>query len=125
VAISQAAVMLVLLAITALAHSFINHSYHRECNLVLNTLSSAEQVIALMKYLPMSLATQKMASRDEKQGKYKRKDGQDEPDDDDGMDLFSRKGTFLFCIGKVVVNDLLSSHLESPETDQEVSAGVR
>jgi len=45
VAISQAAVMLILLAITALAHSFINHSYQREFNLLLHTLFSVELAV--------------------------------------------------------------------------------
>ncbi|KAF5351925.1 hypothetical protein D9756_007456 [Leucocoprinus leucothites] len=71
VAVAQAVVMLVLLGITALAHSFINHSYG-----------------PLVKYLPMSLATQKIASKYEKQRKHRHERGQGETDDE--IDLFSR-----------------------------------
>ncbi|KXN90147.1 hypothetical protein AN958_04637 [Leucoagaricus sp. SymC.cos] len=70
-AIAQAVVMLVLLGITALAHAFINHSYS-----------------PLIKYLPMSLATQKMASIYEKRRKQSHQASQNESDDE--MDLFSR-----------------------------------
>jgi hypothetical protein len=47
--------------------------------------------IALIKYLPMSLATQKMAKRYEKE----RKQTHEAMDDEDGeMDLFSRTSEF-------------------------------
>jgi len=69
-AIAQGAVMLVLLGITALAQMSLNHSYS-----------------PLIKYLPMSLATQKMAQRYEKQRKERHEATDDE---DDEMDLFNR-----------------------------------
>jgi len=55
-----------------------------------------------VKYLPMSLATQKIASKYERRRQYKHEDGQDGRDDDDEeVDLFSRRGVFHFCIGRV------------------------
>jgi len=55
-----------------------------------------------VKYLPMSLAMQKIASKYERRRQYKHEDRQDgRDDDDDEMDLFSRRGAFYFCTGKV------------------------
>ncbi|KAJ3569623.1 hypothetical protein NP233_g4933 [Leucocoprinus birnbaumii] len=76
VAIAQAAVMLVLVGITAIAHSFINHSYK-----------------PLIKYLPMSLATQKLASNYERRRKHRHQGVQDEIDNE--VDLFSRTSGYL------------------------------
>jgi len=50
----------------------------------------------------MSLATQKIASKYERRRQYKHEDGQDGRDDDEEeVDLFSRRGVFHFCIGRV------------------------
>ncbi|KAF9453915.1 DUF221-domain-containing protein [Macrolepiota fuliginosa MF-IS2] len=70
-AIAQAAVMLVLLGITALSQLFINYSYN-----------------PIIKYLPMSLATQKIAKRFEKRKKEKHETADSDGDSD--LDLFSR-----------------------------------
>ncbi|KAF7782412.1 hypothetical protein Agabi119p4_1788 [Agaricus bisporus var. burnettii] len=70
-AIAQAVLMLVLLCITALAQLLINHSFN-----------------PIIKYLPMSLATQQATRRYEK---YKEKEGPSNSDtDDNDVDLFSR-----------------------------------
>ena len=49
----------------------------------------------------MSLATQKIASKYERRRQYKHEDRQDGRDDDEEVDLFSRRGAFHFCIGRV------------------------
>ncbi|KXN90920.1 hypothetical protein AN958_03353 [Leucoagaricus sp. SymC.cos] len=70
-AITQAVFMLIILGMTAFAHTFINHSYSM-----------------LIKYLSMSLAMQTMASIYEKQRKQSHQASLNESDNE--MDLFSR-----------------------------------
>jgi len=54
-----------------------------------------------MKYLPMSLATQEIASKYETRRQHKHEDGQDgRGDDDEEVDLFSHRGALHFCIEK-------------------------
>lgn len=60
------------------------------------SLLISKYTVALIKYLPMSLATKKMAGRYEKQRKQRHADSQDGSDGE--MDLFSRTSKFVSWI---------------------------
>jgi hypothetical protein len=87
--------MLVLVAITAGVQIGVSRSFDREPNMLyLGLPTDIELNLAITEYLPMSLATKKMAEKyqKDKERRKSRHDGVNLPEEDDNdmMDLFRR-----------------------------------
>jgi hypothetical protein len=93
--------MLVLLAITALAQFLIVHNLNRR-SFDLPLTNAHEPCLAIINYLPMSLATQEAAHKYEKFKKQK-EGSSDGGADDDEIDLFSRTSELDISLARFAV----------------------
>jgi hypothetical protein len=69
--IVEAVLIIVLLVITAVAHILIHKSFSRKVVSIFPYLPSLTAVVAIINYLPMSLATKKMARRYERERQFR------------------------------------------------------
>ena len=97
--LAEGVLMLVLMAVTLSAQLLYQNSFDREHSYSLLVRQSFDTNLAITHYLPMSLATQKLQERWEHHKKAHGENEEQDKQDLEDVDLFSRDRKFLFMDG--------------------------